>query len=171
MSLQAEREFNLANARYQPLVVVFVAASVGITADYLCAVSLASWLVVSVAGLLAWFVLSRRLWQPLATLLLSVAIAGAGGAWHHAYWRLYRADEIGLAAGVEGMPVCLEAIARISPRLLAAPPEDLMSTMPSEERSVVIVSASQLRDGAEWRAASGRLQVTVPGRLSGVRAG
>ena len=40
MGLQAEREFNLANARYQPLVVLFVAASVGIIADRQATVSL-----------------------------------------------------------------------------------------------------------------------------------
>jgi len=171
MSLQAEREFNLAKARYQPLVVVFAAASVGVIADYLLAIPMTAWLVFSVSGLFAWSVLKRRIWQPLATLVLSIAIAGAGGAWHHAYWRLYREDEIGLVASVEATPVCLEAVARSAPRVRAAPPEDLMSTMPSEERSVVIVSATQVRDGTEWRMASGLLQVMVPGQLSGVRAG
>ena len=79
MSLQAEREFNLARSRYQPLVVVFVAASLGVTADYLYAVPFASWLVVSVFGLLAWLVQRGRLWRPLATPLLLTAIAGVGG--------------------------------------------------------------------------------------------
>lgn len=171
MNLQAEREFNLANARYQPLVVVFVAVSFGVTADYLHAFSLANWLAVAFGGLIVWTVLRRRIWQPLATLLLLIAIAGLGGARHHAYWRLYDANEIGLAASVETMPVCLEAVARNAPRLLASPAEDLMSTMPGEERSVLIVAATRVRDGTEWRPASGRLQVMVPGQLNGVRAG
>ncbi|MDA1054257.1 MAG: ComEC/Rec2 family competence protein [Planctomycetota bacterium] len=171
MSLQAEREFHLANARYQPLVVVFAAVGMGVVADYLRALPLTSWLVIAVGGLLAWFVLHRRLWQPFVTLLLLVAIASVGGAWHQAYWRLYREDEIGLAARVEAMPVCLEAVARSAPRVRAAPPEDLMSTMPGEERSVLLVAVTQVRDGTEWRTASGLLQVTVPGRLNEVQAG
>ncbi|HUG69764.1 MAG TPA: ComEC/Rec2 family competence protein [Pirellulaceae bacterium] len=171
MSLQAEREFNLTNARYQPLVVLFVAASAGIIADHRCTVSLTSWLALSCGSLLAWSVLQSRIWQPLVTLVLLLAVACAGGAWHHAYWRMYRDDEVGLAASVEMTPLCLEAIATSSPRVRAAPPEDPMSTMPSEERSVLTVSATQVRDGTEWRTASGLLQVMVPGPLSGVQAG
>jgi competence protein ComEC len=171
MSLQAEREINLANARYQPLVVLVVASSAGVIADQRCTFSLTSWLILSLSSLLAWSVLQRRIWQPLVTLVLLIAVACAGGAWHHAYWRMYRDDEVGLAASVEMTPLCLEAIATSSPRLRAAPPEDPMSTMPSEERSVLIVSVTQVRDGGAWRTASGRLQVTVPGPLSGVQAG
>ncbi len=171
MGLQAEREFNLANARYQPLVILFVAASTGIIAEHYYTVSVTSWLVLSVSSLSAWFVLQRRLWQPLVTLVLLVAVASGGGAWQHAYWRLFRDDEVGFAASVEGTPLCLEAIATSSPRIRAAPPEDPMSTMPREERSVLLVSLTRVRDGTEWRTASGLLQLTVPNRLGAVQAG
>jgi len=171
MGLQAEREFNLANARYQPLVVLFVAASVGIIADHQASVSLTSWLVLSVSSLSVWLVLYRRIWWRFVTLLLLIAVASTSGAWHHLYWRLYRDDEVGFAARVEPTPLCLEAIATNSPRVRAAPPADPMSTMPSKERSVLTVSAMQVRDGTKWRPASGLLQLTVPNRLSGVQAG
>jgi competence protein ComEC len=171
MGLQAEREFNLANARYQPLVVVFVAASVGITLDHFCSRTLTTWLIIPVGGLLAWGLLRHHLWQSLSTLFLLVAVGGVGGAWHQAYWHLYQEDEIGLVAAVEPTPICLEAIAMNSPRVRPASPKDPMSTMTSRDRSVLIITATRLRNGLDWRTASGRMQVTVPGVVTGIRAG
>ncbi|MBC8355593.1 MAG: ComEC/Rec2 family competence protein [Planctomycetes bacterium] len=171
MGLQAEREFNLANARYQPLVVVFVAVSIGIVTDYLISVSLTCWLCISVSGLLAWLALRRRPWQLPVMLLLLFAVASVGGAWHHVYWRLYDDEEIGFAASAGVTPVCLEAIAQSAPRVRAAPADDPMSTMPGRERTVFIVSATRVRDGTSWRKASGLMQLTSPGHVSDVRAG
>lgn len=171
MSLQAEREFNLANARYQPLVVLFIAASLGIITDQLLAVSLIAWLVTTISCLSSWAVSRRRLWQQFTSWILLIAVASVAGAWHHIYWRQYGDDEVGLVASIEPTPLCLEAIATNTPRIRATPPDDPMSTMPSDERSLLIVRATRVRDGTIWRTASGVLQVTVPGPLKGIRAG
>lgn len=171
MGLQAEREFNLANARYQPLVSIFVVASSGIVVDDRYDIALTSWLLTAACGLTGWILTHRQRWQTVSSVLLLLAISSVAGAWHHVYWRLYRDDEIGRTATADLTPVCLEAIAANAPRLRAAPPEDPMSTMPNDERSVLMVSATRVRDGIVWRSASGTLQVTVPGRLTGVRAG
>lgn len=171
MGLREEREFNLTNARYQPLVVVFVATSVGITTDSLISSPFSLWLAVAVGCLLVWAAARRRLWRPLVTLILLIAIAGVGGAWHHAYWHLYPVDEIGLAARSDATPICVEAVARNTPRVRAAPPEDPMSTMEGRERSVLLVAVTQVRNGIHWQPATGVVQVTVPGHVDSVRAG
>ncbi len=171
MGLQAEREFNLANARYQPLVVVLVAISVGIVTDHTWSLSLAAWFGIAGGSLVTWWLLHRLAITAICTVPLLLAVATCGGGWHHVYWNAYGQDEIGLAATAEASPVCIEAIAMNSPRVRAAPPDDPTSTMPAEPRSQIIVAVTKVRDGQEWRPASGRTQVTIPGPAIAVRAG
>lgn len=171
MGLQAEREFNLANARYQPLVLVFVATCTGIAWDHYRSASLSVWFVTGSASLFIWSCSYWIGWSKVATASLLLAIACTGGSWHHLYWDLYSGDEIGLAATAEAAPICIEAIVKRTPRVKAAPPDDPTSTMPAEPRSIVAVAVTKVRDGRVWKSASGRTQVTIPGIVADVGAG
>src|SRR4051812_19737206 len=121
--------------RYQPLVVVTLAAAIGIVWDRFgarsvlasaaepahewnwfalawssCACCLALWLI-------AW---SRKLDRTAGWILL-VAAGLAGSTWHELNWFLFDRAEIGRYARAEPEPVCLEAIACESPERVTAP--------------------------------------------------
>lgn len=119
MSLQAEREFNLANARYQPLVAIFVAMCTGIIVDRLCAIAFSYWIGTAVISLVIWAACFRRLWQQITSLIVLAAVGSVAGAWHHMYWHQYQDDEIALASVAQPTPLCLEAVANSTPRIRA----------------------------------------------------
>lgn len=157
--------------RYQPLVAVLVAFSAGIVADRYGWAGLGWWLAFSFGGLVLWRLSLQKLWQPVTTFLLLIAITGTGAAWHHMCWHLFRDDDLGLTAGHSRHPICFEAVALSSPRLRPEPPEDPMRTMDVGERSLLRVEVTRVRDGLDWRAASGRTTAIIEGKLRGVTAG
>jgi competence protein ComEC len=157
--------------RYQPLVIVLAAACVGIAADRYWPLPLAAWWLVTLGTCCVWLVLWRRgrLHTALAMLLLAAAAAAAG--WHHARWYLFAADDLGQFARAGWQPVCIEARALKTPRMV--PPVEVgpMSPPRSGDRVRLEVELLALRDGADWRPVSGRAQLSVVGRLPKVEAG
>ena len=67
-------------------------------------------------------------------------------------------------------PICVEVIALNSPRRVPTPPEDPLRTIPFGDRSRLTVCVTRVRDGRQWRRASGRAELLVDGHLLGVRA-
>lgn len=165
------RELDANASRYQPLVFVLVAVSVGIAADRFCTVSFGVWISAGTGGLFLWLVSRRWIWQTIVTAFLLTALIATGGSWHHLHWRLFRADDLSLSARIETQPACIEGVALASPRIRPAPPEDLMRTMPAEEQSVLTIHARRVRDGNTWQRTSGRVNIMCDGELQGVRAG
>jgi len=106
-----------------------------------------------------------------ASWLLLFSALAAGGAWHHGYWRLYAADDISRMVNEDSRPACVEAIAISSPRWIPAPPPDPLRTIPVAERSELLVWLVAVRDGEQFRPASGRASLEVGGMLDGIRAG
>ncbi len=121
--------------------------------------------------------LGRRLrWGELPRLLLSnlamlLAVAATAAAWHHCRWYLFASDDLGCYARRKAQPVCVEAIAVRMPRLLPTPPFDPMRMMPPTEGSRLEVDLTAIRDGSQWRRASGRATLLVQGPPPQVRAG
>ena len=139
----------------------------GIVADRYAPLPWWTWIGLAGIALGAWFLLWRRAWHTAAMMPLALAIAGAGGAWHHAQWNLFDADELGLFAGEGSEPVCLEAIVSGGPRRLPAPPYNPLATLQPGERSTIEVDVAALRNRARWRAASGRATLIVDGDVQG----
>lgn len=167
----AETQLTAAPSRYQPLVIVLAAAATGIVTDREFAVPWSVWLAVAIGSLWAWRLMWRRCWWVRANLCLLLAVAACAAAWHHSCWRLFREDEIGLSASVEGQPICLEAIAATAVRHRPAPPDDPMRSMPAQPQSFLVLQVMRLRNGVEWQAASGQVTLTVYGELQAVRPG
>lgn len=157
--------------RYQPLVLVAAALAAGIAADRFSSTAVVAWWLAALTCWCAWLLTWRLRWTLSGTALLCLSVAALGAAWHHQRWRLFGEDEIGRFAVEEPRPVCIEAVALSSPRWVPAPPDDPLCAIPRGERTRLRIRAAAVRDGEQWRPASGDVLLWVDGRLSGVRAG
>src|SRR5580704_12253862 len=113
----------------QPLVVVAAAMAAGIVADRYCPLGWWTWIGLTGSALGTWLLLRRRQWHAAAMIFLIVAVAGVGGAWHHAQWDLFPRDDLGLFAREGSEPVGLEAIVTDGPRRLPAAPYNPLATL------------------------------------------
>lgn len=157
----------------QPLVYVAAAMATGIVTDRYVPLPFGIWLAVAVGALATWFVLTRRIawFVRVATVGLLLTVAACGGLRHHLHWRLFAANEIGRFAREQPQPVCLEAVARTTPRRRPAPPPDPLRSIAQSPHTVLRVEVCAIRDGGEWRTADGLATMTVDGTLLGVQAG
>jgi competence protein ComEC len=156
---------------YQPLVAVVAALAAGILLDRYAVVNPRFAWGAAVALWVEWvlFLRAGRDRSAAAVLLCSVVLVGA--AWHHVRWRLFSEDEIGRYARMDPRPVCVELVARASPRVVAAPPPNPLRLLPTKERTRILADAVAIRDQADWRTCSGRVTVMVNGRFDSLRAG
>lgn len=152
---------------YQPLVVVFVAVCGGIAVDRWLAPSIAIWLIAAAAGLLGWLALWRCNKDMVASLALLLATTAIAGSWHNLRWHYFAADDIGLLAHEQPTPICLEAVATSSPRLIPAPPYDPLRSVKKDAQTRFTIQATAIRDGGQWRNASGAATIEINGRLEG----
>src|SRR5262245_57026327 len=128
--LAADDRSRPAAATYHPLALLVCALAVGITLDRWLAIAALAWWLIAAGALGLWVSawLTRR--DTAASWLVVVAFFATGGAWHHRYWRLYSADEIGRMVLEESRPTCVEAIAITSPRWVPAPAPTPLRTIP-----------------------------------------
>ncbi|MHC4176534.1 MAG: ComEC/Rec2 family competence protein [Planctomycetota bacterium] len=157
--------------RYQPLVVVLAAVCSGIVADRFWPTSVLLWWSAAGGALIVWLGLWRRGWERTASIVLVLAVAATGASWHHCRWFLFDRHDLGCYARADGQPVCLEAIALESPRIVPAPDPDPMEVIPRGDRARLELALCSVRDGVRWRAVSGRTRLEVDGHLLGVAAG
>lgn len=157
--------------RYQPLVIVLVAVCVGIATDRICPLPVVAWWAAAACTWIVWLALWRRGWQRAASATLLLALAAAGGAWHHCRWCLFAEDDLGCYTRPATQPICVEVVALKGCRRLPAPEWDPLRIIPSVDRTRVDVEVIGLRDGTRWRAASGQTRLLVDGHLLGVHAG
>lgn len=127
------------------------------------------WLAVIALG--GWLGCWWRKWDAVAAVALGVSLAGLGGAWHHARWQLFGADEVGTFCTAEPRPACLEAIALSRPRWVPAKSPDPLNAIPGGDRSRLIVRVTRIREQDRWLPASGRALLMVDGHLLGVHYG
>jgi competence protein ComEC len=118
------------------------------------------WLAAAAASLLVWKTAARRRCAWLSLLALWSFLFAGGGFWTHARWRIFRADELGLQAHREAQPVCLLAVARSAPRRLAAQDAWSPQLTPTWRMRVRV---TRVRDGLDWRAASGQAPLLIQG--------
>jgi competence protein ComEC len=167
---------------YHPCVILLVAAAAGIVIDRLRPLPLTAWMAVSAGGLAGWIALAqgflphrflshaRRLRLP-AGLALLLAVLGLAAGWHHACWNLFGSDDLGLFARSQQQPVCIEAVALQTPRVVPHPDfNPLRAPRPGDEIRFE-VELRGIRDGDQWRTASGRAAMTVEGLVPNLAAG
>jgi competence protein ComEC len=155
----------------QPLVVLLAVVASGILLDRYLDWSLTFWASLAASLLLGWYLAWRRGWQRGSVVLLLLAAAAVGGAKHHSHWNLFSSDDLGRVAKHRSRPACVEAIAITGPRRIPPPPPDVFSAIPAQERTQVTLQITRVRDGQQWRAASGRASLLVDGVLDGFAAG
>jgi competence protein ComEC len=172
----------------QPLLFVAAAMATGIVVDRYWPIPLSIWLTIAISSLAicAWFCVRTTRFKGVppnaivppgagarftAVAALLVAVAAAGGMWHHMRWRLFAANDIGRYAREQPQPVSLEVIALTGPRVRPALPPDPLRSIQLPPTSVLRVEATALRDGNLWRDIEGRATMTVEGTLLGVHAG
>ncbi len=85
--------------RYRPLLIVLLAASVGIAADSYLPQSFMTWLTAVLLTLGIWYLLARRGYHRAAAGLIFLAILSVAGAWHHCQWNLFDENDLGNYTG------------------------------------------------------------------------
>ncbi|QDU31800.1 ComEC family competence protein [Anatilimnocola aggregata] len=158
-------------AVYHPCLLLLVACGTGMVSDRYWPLAPTVWYLTACLALATWCALWFRRRQLIATYVLLLAVAAAGGAWHHDYWRLVQHDEVGLCVTEEIRPLACEGVAITSPRWSPAPPLHAMRSIPKGDETELLVWLTSVREGATWRPASGYAMLDVDGHLLGVRAG
>jgi len=160
-----------AAARYQPLVIVLVAVSSGIMADRFRPMAVGWWWAIAAGTWMFWWVAWRWKWNRCAAAAILLAAAGAAASWHHCRWCLFARNDLGCYASNDTRPVCVEAVALKSARVVPAPPYDPLRAIPSNDRTPLDLEMVALRDGTEWTPVAGRARLTVYGQCAGINAG
>jgi len=155
----------------QPLVFVLAVVCAGIVLDRFHPLAFPAWWSTAAFCWVAWLLFWRKGQNYMAATALVVCLAATGGAWHHARWSLFGADDLGALAREESGPACVEAIALSAPRRVPAPPFDPLRAIPAGDRSRLLVRVYGVRDAARWLDASGQATVMIEGHLLGIRAG
>lgn len=156
---------------YQPLVPVVAAAAAGIIADRCRPLPVAFWLATAALALGVWLFAWRRRSDCVASAWLLISSALTAGAWHHCCWSLFPCDDLGHYARPVPRPACVEAIALKSARLLPPPPPDPLQAVVAGPRTRIELAVLGIRDGTQWRAASGIASVLIEGLRTDIRAG
>ena len=156
---------------YYPLVLIVCALAAGIILDRVRPLAATLWTLAAVAALGTWLLVWLLRRDRLASGLLLVSFLAAGGAWHHYSWRLFGEDEIGRSVDEVLRPAVLEAVAITSPRWVPAPPPTPLRTIPQGEHCELLVRLTAIREGRQYRPASGLAELQIGGNVTSLRAG
>ncbi|MGI9457052.1 MAG: ComEC/Rec2 family competence protein [Aeoliella sp.] len=156
-----------------PLVVVAGAGALGIVIDRLAggghhASGIQVWWLAGATAIAIWWWLQRCGREKLAALLLVASFACAAGCWHHWCWNYFSASDLGRFAHDDAYPCCIEAVAIASPERIAAPQPSPFRAIPVGEKSQLPLRITRVRNGKQWRTASGECELVVDGHLLGV---
>lgn len=155
--------------RYQPLAVVLTAVAAGIVVDRELAPSFGLQWCAALGCLFAWCVARRRTPDRLATAALLASAAATGGAWHHACWRLFDADDLATFATIEPRAVLVEATIVEAPRIVVQASD--YDPNRSEAKTRFEIEVRRVRDGETWRRTVGRSDVQIDATVEGLAAG
>ncbi len=147
-----------------PLVPVALAFTAGIVLDRCAAPPPALLLLTLLATQLAWAAAASGRQSFLALVYLWGGVAMLGALRHHVARETPAPDDITAHATAEPRPAVLRGLLDSEPTFFRAPAAELRSfTAQATTRFIVLVTA--VREPGGWAEASGRVQVTVPGRL------
>lgn len=162
---------------YQPMVLLLFAFSLGVVIDRNLQIDWRISFSIALLSLLLW--LCRYFSQPfnpefrcrkLNSVLLLIGLVCLGSFWHHGRWNWFGAAEIGRFATEVSQPCCIEALVVSEPRWVAAN-SDSSSYRAEELRTRLTIKVNRIRDGVEWRQASGLTDLVIHLPTEHVRAG
>ena len=158
-------------AGYHPLVIALAAVAAGMVVDRYRPLPVAAWWTIAVAGLGGWFMLWRKRRNRAASVVLLLAGLALAASWHHCRWNLFGGDDLGLFARTQQQPVCIEAVALQTPRVIPQPEFNPLRSPRSGDEVRFEVELRAIRDGDQWRTASGRAAMVVEGLVPDLAAG
>ena len=161
--------------RHVPALVVLIAVSAGIIADwYASQLRWEYWIASALSCLLAWGGCSLTRLQRWAAIPLLLACGLTGAAWHHARWSLVLPNELSAFATERQRPVRLRAIVDSQPILIPAEVTQFPTAMPKRDRTLAELQVLALV-GDDRRApltsVSGRARLEVQGLLPTLEQG
>ena len=157
--------------RYQPLLLVVVAAGSGIFVDGWLKINPACSLSICLIGLSAWWLSLHVVSKPrLASWALLVAIVGLGAGWHHANWNWFSPGEIGRFAD-QPQACCLKLDLSSEPSMAVVESPGFGASEALETETRFETQAVALRDGQAWIPVEGNLQLVVHGDASHLYSG
>ncbi len=180
--------------RYHGMVLCLLALVAGITLDCCVGWSWHVYLVIAVTCVLSWLFLRFRpavstrnpaahpdsvsdpRWllrhESLGSTVLLIGLMAIAAFWHHGRWNWFGQHEIGLYASNDPQPVCLDAVVWSEPRFVAPSADngqlDFAADVP---RTRVALRVLQIRDGREWQAVSGGIDLVIHAPAEHVRSG
>ncbi len=159
------REFGRA-----PLVPVALAASVGLLADRYVGVPFGAVLIVAAVALVGW--LSTRIATPQSALgWLLVCAAALAAAHHHSHRHSTAPDDISAFAKDTPSAVRVRGTLADEPDRWRPPKYDPLLTVQREESSSGVLEVTAVESVEGWRPASGRVRLSVEGRLDDLHCG
>jgi len=158
-------------ASYQPLLVVFAAAALGIVLDSYWPVSVSAYASIAILSFGGWVLLRQFKRNTLAACAVLVLIASVFGLWHHRCWNLFPADDLGFHASLEPSPVMIEGTLSSAPTRMPAPLPNPLRAIAVGDRTRFDLRVGRVRDGQQWMPASGNAAVIVNGHVFDLVAG
>ncbi|HUR53657.1 MAG TPA: ComEC/Rec2 family competence protein, partial [Gemmataceae bacterium] len=153
-----------------PLVPVAVVAGFGLVADRYAQVTLDGCLLVALVGVIAWFVARNRNPNHVAVWLWITAGALAA-AHHHAHRHSFAPDDIGYFAPDQPTPVKVRGTLAEEPARFRPPKPDPLVSIPKVETTTTTLAVTRIVTPNGWGSASGRVRLTVEGRLDTLHLG
>jgi predicted membrane metal-binding protein len=171
-AVDAKSELNRTPTRgYNPAVIVLAAAAAGMVVDRYRPLPFIVWWGIAAACLGGWCVLCGKRRNMAAAVVLFLAVMALAASWHHCRWYLFGGDDLGLFAHTQQQPVCLEAVAVQTPRVIPQPESNPLRSPRSGDEVRFEAELQAIRDGDQWRPASGRAVMVVEGLVPGLAAG
>ncbi|MGA2257435.1 MAG: ComEC/Rec2 family competence protein, partial [Thermoguttaceae bacterium] len=156
---------------YNPLVITLTAAAAGMVVDRYRPLPFAVWWVIAATCLIGWFMLRHKRRNRAAAVVLLLAGSAMAASWHHYRWNLFGGDDLGLFARTQQQPVCIEAVALQTPRVIPQPEFNPLRSPRSGDEIHFEVELRAIRDGDQWHTASGRAAMIVEGLVPDLAAG
>ncbi|MDR1053105.1 MAG: ComEC family competence protein, partial [Planctomycetaceae bacterium] len=158
-----------ATVLYQPISLVFLAAVFGILFDKYFSATPQFWLILTIIFFLLSVISNcKKGWRVISTVFVLLFCFSLFGYWHHDRWNKFASNDLGFYAIEEGYPVGVRAVVSDLPRLLPPLPDNFLA---NEERTIFTVSVQKLRDGENWRDATGNVFVTINGDCTDLMVG
>src|SRR3984957_17973451 len=155
---------------HAPLVPIALAISMGLIVDrYGDVPETAGWMV-SIVGLVVWWI-ARSLKTTYAFIWLWIASLGLAITYHHAYRHSFPANDIGAFATEAMKPARVRGTLIDEPSRYSLPKYDPLVTEQKAGASNTILAVRAINSPDGWQPATGRLRVTVEGRLDGLHGG
>jgi len=164
---------NIASVQH-PAIWVAAACCCGIATDRYFDLSFTCYAIIAIIAIVGFCIPHRRVPSQAKQLIAAlIFISSLGACWHHAYWNFYPTNEISRWARDDSSPVCISATLLTEPRRVAVDPSNDHLNRPrgSTSQNRILIRCSSIRDGEQWSAAAGQLQLTAPDIGLGLHAG